>query len=101
MRRSSPAEQDHSNSATTRQADTQDPLSRSFGSTPGTTTATVPTERWRYNRQIHLPNSPSSVRGTEALCNDVTFSAVSCTNTGELHERLYAPFGVPCVLLMT
>src|SRR5215218_8880718 len=26
MRRSSPAEQDHSNSATTRQADTQDPL---------------------------------------------------------------------------
>jgi hypothetical protein len=29
----------------------------------------------------------------EALCNDMTCSAVSCTNTGELHERLYAPFG--------
>jgi hypothetical protein len=33
------------------------------------------------------------VRGTEALCDDVTCSAVSCTNIGELHERLYAPFG--------
>jgi hypothetical protein len=31
-------------------------------------------------------------RGTEALCDDVTCSAVSCTNTDKLHDRLYAPF---------
>jgi hypothetical protein len=33
-------------------------------------------------------------RRTEALCDDVICSAVSCTNTDELHERLYAPSGL-------
>jgi hypothetical protein len=29
---------------------------------------------------------------SKAVCNDATYSAVSSTSTGELHERVYAPF---------
>jgi hypothetical protein len=47
------------------------------------------------NHRICLPGLPSSVRGPRRLCNDVTCSAGSCTNTGELHARLTHPSGWP------
>jgi hypothetical protein len=50
---------------------------------PGTRTATASTA---------CPADPSLARMTGALCTDATSSAVSCTNTDELHERVCAPF---------
>ena len=67
-------------------------LEQVLRSTPGTTTRIVPIGRWPCDRQIRPRGSPCLARRTEALCDDVTCSAVSCTNTNELHERLYAPF---------
>jgi hypothetical protein len=67
-------------------------LEQSFGSMFSITTATVPTGRWGCNRQTRPPGWPSPARMTEALCIDATCSAVSCTSTGELHERVCAPF---------
>jgi hypothetical protein len=41
------------------------------------------------------PPGPSSGRIIEALCVDATCSVVCSTSTGELHERLRAPFNPP------
>jgi hypothetical protein len=41
------------------------------------------------------PPGPSSGRIIEALCVDATCSVVCSTSTGELHERLRAPFSPP------
>ena len=40
------------------------------------------------------PGRPPSAGVTGALCVGATYSAVSCTSTSELHERLYAPFRI-------
>ena len=54
-----------------------------------------PIGRWPYDRQIRPRGAPYLARRTEALYTHATCSAVSCMNTDELHERLYAPFGPP------
>jgi hypothetical protein len=51
------------------------------------------TERLGSNRLVHPPVGPWSVRLGEPGCADAT-SLVACfMSTGELHERLYAPYG--------
>ncbi len=46
----------------------------------------------RWSRQIHPVQGPSP-RIIRRRCTGVTYSAVFCTSTGELHERIYAPYG--------
>ena len=51
-----------------------------------------PTGHLGCNHQIRPPGRPSSGRIIETPCVDDTCSAVCSTSTGELHERLCAPF---------
>jgi hypothetical protein len=51
-----------------------------------------PTAHSGCKRQIRRPGRPSPGRIMEARCIDATCSAVGFTRTGELHERLCAPF---------
>jgi hypothetical protein len=66
---------------------------KSFGSTWRITTSTVRIARSDWSRQILPLASGSSLRITEPAYNGMTCSAVSCTSTDELHERIYAPYG--------
>jgi hypothetical protein len=67
----------------------------SFGHLSSTTTATVRTGHSDCNRWRRLPGWPSLARMTRALCTDATSSAASYANTGELQERVCAPFTLP------
>jgi hypothetical protein len=51
------------------------------------------TERLGWNRPIPLPVRPWSARLGEPLCADATSLVDWFTNTNELHERIYAPYG--------
>jgi hypothetical protein len=67
--------------------------SRSFGSTPPTTTLIVPIGRSGCSRRIPLSNLPSVARISRPRSTGATCSADSCTSTAELHERICAPYG--------
>jgi len=60
----------------------------------GITTGTVPIGPWSYKRRNHslIQIQPAPSRTGRLWCADVICSVVSCTSTGELHERLNAPF---------
>jgi hypothetical protein len=58
------------------------------------TSSRVLHKRLRGAGQILLLASGSSLRITEPAYNGITCSAVSCTSTDELHERIYAPYGL-------
>jgi Integrase core domain len=53
---------------------------------------TVRTGRSSSRRRTQPPDQPLLARISKASCIDATCSAVSCTSTNELHERLCAPF---------
>jgi hypothetical protein len=65
----------------------------SFESTWSITTGIVRIVRSGWKPQVHPPILASLAKLTKIGCTDMTCSVVSCTSTGELHERISAPHG--------
>src|SRR6266511_3334450 len=57
------------------------------------TTGIVRIGRSGWRPQVHPPILASLAKLTKIGCTDMTCSVVSCTSTGELHERISAPHG--------
>src|SRR6266540_7339117 len=57
------------------------------------TTGTVRIARLNCSRRTLQPMSRSSPRLGRFRCTGMTCSAGCCASTGELHERIYAPYG--------